>query len=233
MDILLAHGYYLALDAAEQRVMRPHPPLGLLYLSSHLKAKGMRVGIFDATFRTLDDFSQTLDRERPPIVGIAVNLMTKRNALAMIALARQRGARVVLGGPDPPHHAKSYLDAGADGIYIEGPRDRGEIERVGRAFEGVPLATSVLERGGVTPWLAPKDLRDLGYAMILYPTTVLFRLVKTIESALSTLREGEPVDQAESVDMRQFEDLIELKAWGEIETRFPVGETERQPQKPS
>ena len=128
---------------------------------------------------------------------------------------------------------RAYLDAGADGIYIEGPRDRREIERVGRAFEDVPLATSVLERGGVTPWLAPKDFRDLGYAMILYPTTVLFRLVKTIESALARLRDGEPVDEAESVDMRQFEELIELEAWGEIENRFPVGETERHPQKPS
>ena len=52
MDLLLAHGYFLSLDAAEQRVMRPHPPLGLLYLSSHLKQRGIRVGVFDATFRS-------------------------------------------------------------------------------------------------------------------------------------------------------------------------------------
>ena len=69
--------------------------------------------------------------------------------------------------------------------------------------------------------------------LVLYPTTVLFRLVKTIESALAGLHDGEPVDEAQSVDMRQFEDLIELGAWGEIENRFPVGETERHPQKPS
>src|SRR6188474_2278836 len=118
MDILLAHGYFLALDAAEQRVMRPHPPLGLLYLSSHLKRKGIRVGVFDGTFRTIEDFSNTLDRERPPLVGIAVNLMTKRNALKMIAIAKRRGAKVVIGGPDPPHHAASYLDAGADVVVI-------------------------------------------------------------------------------------------------------------------
>jgi len=118
MELLLAHGYFLALDEAEQRVMRPHPPLGLLYLSSHLKSRGVGVGVFDATFRSLEDFSHTLERERPPVVGIAVNLMTKRNALRMIALARRRGARVVIGGPDPPHHAASYLDAGADVVVI-------------------------------------------------------------------------------------------------------------------
>jgi hypothetical protein len=105
MDILLAHGYFLSLDAAEQRVMRPHPPLGLLYLSSHLRRNGIRVGVFDGTFRTIEDFAYALDRERPPIVGIAVNLMTKRNALTMIAMAKRRGAKVIIGGPDPPHHA--------------------------------------------------------------------------------------------------------------------------------
>jgi anaerobic magnesium-protoporphyrin IX monomethyl ester cyclase len=118
VEILLAHGYCLSLDPAEQRVMRPHPPLGLLYLSSHLKMRGFRVGIFDGTFRTIEDFTIALERDRPPVVGIAVNLMTKRNALKMIAIARRRGARVIIGGPDPPHHAASYLDAGADVVVI-------------------------------------------------------------------------------------------------------------------
>ena len=118
IDILLAHGYFLSLDPAEQRVMRPHPPLGLLYLSSHLKRAGLRVGIFDGTFRTIEDFSDAIDRHRPPIVGLAVNLMTKRNVLRMIAIAKRRGAKVILGGPDPPHHAASYLEAGADVVVV-------------------------------------------------------------------------------------------------------------------
>ena len=118
MDILLAHGYFLSLDAAEQRVMRPHPPLGVLYLSSHLKKRGFKVGVFDSTFRTIEDFADLLDREQPPIVGIAVNLMTKRNALRMIAIAKARDAKVIIGGPDPPHHAAAYLGAGADVVVI-------------------------------------------------------------------------------------------------------------------
>ena len=141
MDLLLAHGYFLSLDAAEQRVMRPHPPLGLLYLSSHLKRKGIRVGIFDGTFRTIDDFSAALDRHRPPIVGIAVNLMTKRNALRMISIAKRRGAKVVIGGPDPPHHAASYLEAGADVVVIgEGEQTLEDLVGALRS-PGVDLAT--------------------------------------------------------------------------------------------
>jgi anaerobic magnesium-protoporphyrin IX monomethyl ester cyclase len=118
MDVLLTHGYFLSLDEAEQRVMRPHPPLGVLYLSAHLKSRGFSVGIFDSTFKTLDEFASVLETARPPLVGIAVNLMTKRNALRMMVMAKRAGARVVIGGPDPPHHAESYLNAGADVVVI-------------------------------------------------------------------------------------------------------------------
>jgi radical SAM superfamily enzyme YgiQ (UPF0313 family) len=118
MDLLLTHGYFLSADPEEQRIMRPYPPLGLLYLSSHLKSRGVAVSVFDGTFRQFEDFTACLDRARPPVVGIAVNLMTKRNALRMIAAARAAGASVVVGGPDPPHYAAEYLGAGADVVVI-------------------------------------------------------------------------------------------------------------------
>ncbi len=118
MDLLLTHGYFLSLDEAEQKVMRPHPPLGLLYLSSHLKARGFAIEVFDSTFKTVDEFARVLDAVRPPVVGIAVNLMTKRTALRMMAMAKRAGAQVVIGGPDPPHHAEAYLNAGADVVVV-------------------------------------------------------------------------------------------------------------------
>ena len=48
--LLLTHGYFLAEDSKEQQTMKPYPPLGLLYLSSHLRAKNFDVGIYDSTF---------------------------------------------------------------------------------------------------------------------------------------------------------------------------------------
>lgn len=116
--------------------------------------------------------------------------------------------------------ADAYLQAGADGVYIEGPRNRAELEQVGRALGGVPLATSVLERGGVTPWLSPSEFRALGYSMILYPTTLLFRLARAIERGLDVLRAGQPLDEADSIDFARFEDLVDLGKWGAIEDRY-------------
>ncbi|HEX2619660.1 MAG TPA: radical SAM protein [Phototrophicaceae bacterium] len=119
MDILLAHGYFLYEDPHELKVMKPYPPLGILYISSYLKSKGFAVNVFDATFSSMDQFVAYVQRERPPVVGLYTNLMTKFNILKMIPVCKQAGATVVLGGPDPAYYAEDYINAGAD-IIVRG-----------------------------------------------------------------------------------------------------------------
>ncbi|MBI3941437.1 MAG: B12-binding domain-containing radical SAM protein [Chloroflexi bacterium] len=118
MDILLAHGYYLYDDPHELQVMKPYPPLGILYISAYLKSRGFHVGVFDATFARPADFVARLAQDRPSVVGLYCNLMTKFNILTMIRQSKAAGAVVVLGGPEPPYYAEEYLLAGADVIVI-------------------------------------------------------------------------------------------------------------------
>jgi len=118
MDILLTHGYFIAEDPHEQKIMKPYPPLGILYISSHLKEKGFDVQVFDTTFSNKGEFGAYLQTTRPGIVGIYTNLMTKLNVLPMIETCKAVGATVVLGGPEPAHYADQFLDAGADAIVI-------------------------------------------------------------------------------------------------------------------
>ena len=33
---------------------------------------------------------------------------------------------------------------------------------------------------GKTPWIAPDQLRQMGFSMVLYPTTVLFQMTHAI-----------------------------------------------------
>lgn len=119
MDILLAHGYFLYDDPHELQVMKPYPPLGILYISSYLKSRGFDVGVFDSTFKSMADFEAMLRDQRPSVVGLYANMMTKRNVLAMAALAKSHNCTVVLGGPDPAYYAAEYLTHGAD-IVIRG-----------------------------------------------------------------------------------------------------------------
>lgn len=117
-DILLAHAYYLSRDAVEQRVMRPYVPLGILSIAAFLDERGWSTSVFDATFRRPEDFAARLETERPQVVGLYVNMMTKTNALAMAAAAKRFGAFVIVGGPEPPHYAEEFLARNVDVVVI-------------------------------------------------------------------------------------------------------------------
>jgi 2-methylisocitrate lyase-like PEP mutase family enzyme len=119
---------------------------------------------------------------------------------------------------------EKYLAAGADGVYVEGPESVEQLRDIGKAFKGQPLATSVLENGGKTPWLSPEEFAAMGFAMVLYPTTILFRATKAIQLAAANLRRGQPLDKSASVDMAEFEKVIDLAYWQKIEKEFPVTE---------
>lgn len=118
MDILLTHGYFIAEDEHEKRIMKPYPPLGILALSAYLKTRGYAVSVYDTTFSTKEDFYAYLNQNRPPIVGIYTNMMTKFNVLDMVRACKQIGAHVILGGPEPPYYATEYLESGADVIVV-------------------------------------------------------------------------------------------------------------------
>lgn len=117
-----------------------------------------------------------------------------------------------------------YLKAGADGIYLEGPTTEEQLKKIGDAFKGVPLATSLLEGGGKTPWTAPNKLGDMGFTMILFPTTVIFQVTYAIEQALKNLLAGKPMPAAKAYDMDRFMDLVDLQYWAEIEKKTEEGQ---------
>ncbi len=114
MKLLLTHGYFLMEDPKELRIMKPYAPLGILYLSSHLRAKGYDVEIYDSTFGSREELFSILDSGPPAILGIYGNLMTRGNVLEIMTRARAAGWRVVLGGPEPANYAEEYLAGGAD-----------------------------------------------------------------------------------------------------------------------
>src|SRR6266702_2557031 len=118
MDVLLTHGYFLYEDPHELAVMKPYPPLGLMYISSHLKARGVDSELFDTTFARFDDLQAHLRATRPPVVGVYANLMTRLRVLQVIDAAKAVGSLVVVGGPDPANYLDEYLSRGADVIAI-------------------------------------------------------------------------------------------------------------------
>ena len=86
--------------------------------------------------------------------------------------------------------------------------------------KGAALVVNIFEGGGRTPWLPPGELHDLGFSMILFPTTLLFRVTRATERALADLKAGRPMPPEEGVDLETYEEIVGLPEWEEIEKEF-------------
>jgi len=112
-DLLLTHGYFMFEDAKEMHILKPYAPLGILYICSHLRSKGFNVDVFDTTFSSFEALQKHLQTERPSVLGVYANLMTRKKVVEILEFARATGWKTVVGGPEPGAYAREYLDAGA------------------------------------------------------------------------------------------------------------------------
>lgn len=122
MSLVLSHGYFLADDPAEQAVMRPYPPLGLLSISAWLDLHGVTHEVIDNTFGNEAQFLDRMAVLRPRMAAFYVTLMTRKVVLRLIRELRasplHEGMVVVLGGPDARYNAADYLRHGVDLLVV-------------------------------------------------------------------------------------------------------------------
>jgi anaerobic magnesium-protoporphyrin IX monomethyl ester cyclase len=188
MDLLLTHGYFLADDPKELAIMKPYAPLGLLYLSSHLRARGFGVEIYDSTFGSRSELFALIERERPSVVGIYGNLMTRANVLAIANTARENGCRVVLGGPEPANYPDEYLDM-ADAI-VSG---EGEV-----SLEALLRAFAANEDLSHVPGIQYRGANSLGSGQV----------IRTQPAPLIPNLDAQPWPDRERIDLAKY-----VSAW--------------------
>lgn len=65
--------------------------------------------------------------------------------------------------------AEAYLEAGADILFIEAPRNVAQMKQICARFAGrVPLLANMVE-GGSTPLLTRSELSEIGYRLVIFP----------------------------------------------------------------
>lgn len=146
--------------------------------------------------------------------------MAARSRSDFMIIART-DAIATLGVGEAIRRALWYCDV-ADGIYVEGIKSREDAQVIGQALRlrDGPLATSILEGGGKTPFLPLAEWREFGFDMLLFPTTILFQAARTIKTALTRLANGQSMPDSEGYRLEHFESLLNIEQWKDIEQTF-------------
>jgi len=122
MSILLTHGYFLGEDKVEQQIMKPYPPLGLLYISAYLEQQNIEHHVFDSTFSSEEKWLAHVQTHQPRVIAFYTNLMTKVKILHLISCLKNdpklKSTKVLLGGPDITYNYENYLQHGADFLVV-------------------------------------------------------------------------------------------------------------------
>lgn len=104
--------------------------------------------------------------------------------------------------------AKAYLKAGADGVFPEGLQSVKEFAQFAKAFSKTPLLANMTEFGK-TPFIDVDQFDKLGFAMVLFPVTMLRLAMKAVESGLKEIKKTGT--QKNSIDaMQTRKELYEL-----------------------
>ena len=108
-----------------------------------------------------------------------------------VLIVARTDARAVQGLADALDRCRAFRDAGADVIFCEAPASVGELRAVAAAVPDASLLVNVLE-GGATPILSAQEYADLGYAVAIYPLTLLTVVTHAIQDHLAQSGEMQP-----------------------------------------
>jgi 2,3-dimethylmalate lyase len=88
-------------------------------------------------------------------------------------------AIAVNGIEDALDRAHKYTEAGADIIFIEAPENLEQLKRIPKELS-VPTMANMIP-GGKTPIMPAKDLEEMGYAFVVYPTACTYTIAKATQ----------------------------------------------------
>jgi 2-methylisocitrate lyase-like PEP mutase family enzyme len=93
-----------------------------------------------------------------------------------------------------------FREIGADITFLEAPTSEAEMRRYCAEVDGPKMANLI--EGGKTPLIPPARLEEIGYAIAVYPLTLLNVSIRAMRAALGDLRRGE-----RATDAMEFDEL--------------------------
>lgn len=114
-------------------------------------------------------------------------------------LIARTDARSVKGLDEALRRARLYAEAGADMIFVESPQSIDELRTISNELSDIPLLVNMIE-GGKTPTLPFEDLQEMGFKIVLFPTSGIRAVAKTLQELAGHLYKYK--------DTKDFEDRL-------------------------
>lgn len=107
-----------------------------------------------------------------------------------VLIVARTDALAVEGFASALDRAEAFLAAGADLVFVEGPRDLAQLSEIGRRFgHRVPLAHNLVE-GSHSPVNDGAALEALGFAVALHPLVLLHGFARLAPALLDGLKQA-------------------------------------------
>jgi methylisocitrate lyase len=91
------------------------------------------------------------------------------------------------GLDDAIDRCNAYAEAGADVTFVDAPRTREHLEEVARRVQGPSLAN--MSETGRSPALTADELQELGYRIVIFPSTQTWLFARAYQELLDELLE--------------------------------------------
>ena len=128
-------------------------------------------------------------------------------------------ARAIHGLDDALRRGEEFLKLGVDGLFVEAPQSIEELEIIGRSFDA-PLIVN-MAAGGRTPILPREELARMGFSIVLYAGTMLFRAARAMQETVASLKKGEIEPDNYYLTFQEMTDIFGLPKWAAIDDKYP------------
>src|SRR6056297_764273 len=129
-------------------------------------------------------------------------------------------ARTTHGFEESLKRVKAYEKAGADIIFLESLESKEEMEILNKEINSPTLANMV--EGGRTPLCSNKELEELGYNLVIWPTASTYMTAYMMKELMKELKEKGTTEgkMKQMISFKDFNELIGLNEYNKLGEKY-------------
>lgn len=142
------------------------------------------------------------------------------SANSEFTIVARTDARAPLGLDEAIERGKMYYKEGADVVFVEAPQSEEELREIPKKIDA-PLLANMIENG-VTPTFSAKELKSMGYSLVVFPLSGLYGSAFAMKKILTDLKKNGSTKNSKDtmLDFNEFNELVELSKFMKMEEKY-------------